>query len=415
MKKIILGIETSCDETGLALVMASGGLASPKFKILKNLVASQIKIHAPFGGVVPNLAKREHLKNLPILFGKIFGISNDQFSISKMFHDSRFKIQDVDLIAVTIGPGLEPALWTGITFAKQLYNSKLVTNNNKIKLIGVNHLEGHLYSFLLPSRSATRNLKPSAGGGSSSGGKTLFPAVALIVSGGHTILLLVKDFKNWKKLGETRDDAVGEAFDKVARLLKLPYLGGPALEKLARKGNPKKIEFPRPMIYDNSPAGEFDFSFSGLKTSVLYYLRDHPPKFFGEKLRRASGANNKITTADVAASFQAAAVDVLVKKTLRAVREFSSGGGSAFGGDTIKSVLLSGGVAANRKLRSELRKAVKKLNRDMRHVKRSSEIKLLVADQKYNTDNAVMIAAAGYMTYLRKKKYPLRANGNLEI
>lgn len=360
MKKIILGIETSCDETGLALVLASGGLASPKFKVLKNLVASQIKIHEPFGGVVPNLAKREHLKNLPILFRKIGG--------------GRV-MEKLDLISVTVGPGLEPALWTGITFSKEL------RKKYGKSVIGANHLEGHLYSFLLPNR--TKKIKAP----------TLFPAVALIVSGGHTILLLVKDLKTWKKLGETRDDAVGEAFDKVARLLKLPYPGGPALEKLARKGNPHGIEFPRPMIYDKN----FDFSFSGLKTSVLYYLRDlgysHQPSANRVNVKKSLNPIPQTLMANIAASFQAAAIEVLTKKTMRAAREFGA-----------KSVMLSGGVAANKSLRTELKKETKKMG-----------VNFLVADQKYNTDNAVMIAAAGYMAYLRKKKYPLRANGNLEV
>ena len=396
MKKIILGIETSCDETGVALVEASGDFKSPRFKVLKNLVASQIKIHQPFGGVVPNLAKREHLKNLPILFGKIFRISNDpayaeasagrQFSISKKFQDSRFKIQDVDLIAVTVGPGLEPALWTGITFAKQIISNFQIPIS---KLVGVNHLEGHLYSFLLPSQKKRVIFNDQF-----SISKNIFPAVALIVSGGHTILLLVKDLKTWKHLGETRDDAVGEAFDKVARLLKLPYPGGSALEKLARRGNPEAVNFPRPMIYDKN----FDFSFSGLKTSVLYYLRDHNRD---TNIRmRANDTNNtnkknlnpipQTLMANIAASFQAAAI---VKKTLRAVDEFS-----------VNSIILSGGVAANSFLRNSLKKEAKKFGVD-----------LLVAEQKYNTDNGVMIAVAGYMTYLRKKKYPMRANGNLGI
>lgn len=340
MKKLILGIETSCDETGVALVEASGNLKSPKFKVLKNLVASQIKIHEPFGGVVPNLAKREHLKNLPVLFEKIGG--------EKI-------IKRVDLVAVTVGPGLEPALWTGITFSQGL------VKKYKKTLVGTNHLEGHLYSFLLPNPKS----RVSA--------NEMFPAIALIVSGGHTILLLVKDLKNWKHLGETRDDAVGEAFDKVARLLRLPYPGGPALERLAKRGKGSAIEFPRPMIYDKN----FDFSFSGLKTSVLYYIRD----------------NKKYSPADVSASFQQAAVEVLVKKTLRAVKEFDA-----------NSIILSGGVAANSFLRNSLKKEAGKFGVD-----------LLVAEQKYNTDNGVMIAVAGYMTHLRKKKYPMKANGNLGI
>ena len=369
----ILAIETSCDETGLALVEATGGLKSPKFKILKNLVASQVKIHAPFGGVVPNLAKREHLKNLPILLKKIGN-------------------KKADLIAVTVGPGLEPALWTGITFAQQTYKLERKTNKG-LKLVGVNHLEGHLYSFLLPQKTVRRETLDV---------RQIFPAVALIVSGGHTILLLVKDLKTWKVLGETRDDAVGEAYDKVARLLRLPYPGGPEIERLAKRGNPRAIEFPRPMIYDNSPDGEYDFSFSGLKTAVLYYLRDpknpntselsekHTQKFgsFGWN----SGHSDRLL-ADVAASFQAAAVEVLTKKTMKAVREFGA-----------RAVILSGGVAANQFLRMTLKKETKKFG-----------VSFLVAEKKYNTDNAVMIAAAGYMAYLRKKKYPLRANGNLGI
>lgn len=347
---VILGIETSCDETGVALVEANGGLKSPQFKVLKNLVASQIKIHEPFGGVVPNLAKREHLKNLPILLEKIFGKSQR----------ANGKLEKVDLIAVTVGPGLEPALWTGIQFAKQIISNFQFPTS---KLIGVNHLEGHLYSFLLPQNRKSQRAD----------GKSIFPAVALIVSGGHTILLAMKDLKTWKYLGETRDDAVGEAFDKVARLLRLPYPGGPALEKLAKRGNSKAIEFPRPMIHEKN----YDFSFSGLKTSVLYYLRD----------------NREHSPADVAASFQQAAVDVLVKKTLRAVKDTEA-----------KSVMLSGGVAANKLLRRILEKMAK-----------SEGLRFFVAEQKYNTDNAVMIAAAGYMAHLRKKKYPMKANGNLGI
>lgn len=345
----ILGIETSCDETALSLVEASGGLRAPRFKILKNLVASQIKIHRPFGGVVPNLAKREHLKNLPVLFKKIGGDK---------------AVKWADFITATVGPGLEPALWAGINFAKDL------AKKYKKPLVGANHLEGHLYSFLLSKKTVKSNI---------------FPAVALIVSGGHTILLKMESLARWKKLGETRDDAAGEAFDKVARMLRLPYPGGPEIEKLAlrwvRQAHHKQaqgkrcgtIEFPRPMIHDKS----FDFSFSGLKTSVLYYLRDNP----------------KTKKADVAASFQKAAIDTLVYKTIRAAKEFSA-----------KSVMLSGGVAANRKLRSDMRQATSDMG-----------IKFFVPDFKYNLDNAVMIAVAGYMAHLRGKKYRLEARGNLNI
>lgn len=361
----ILGIETSCDETGLAIVEASGGLAAPKFKVLKNLVASQIKIHRPFGGVVPNLAKREHLKNLPVLFKRLL---DTQFSI----------LNSIEMIAVTVGPGLEPALWTGINFAKSLKSR--VSSLNNVPLIGVNHLEGHLYSFTLPSRSSTAydsTLIP----------RTIFPAVALIVSGGHTILLHMESFSKWKYLGETRDDAAGEAFDKVARLLGLPYPGGPEIEKLAARGNSFAITFPRPMLNEKN----YDFSFSGLKTAVLYYLRD---------MRHMASSKEK---ADVAAGFEQAVVDVLTVKTGRAAREYGA-----------ESILLSGGVAANKHLRRALKRTAKLVS-----------AQFFVPDFKYNQDNAVMIAAAGYFSDLRKsvsggsashgKKYKLEAQGSLGI
>ncbi|MFH0712749.1 MAG: tRNA (adenosine(37)-N6)-threonylcarbamoyltransferase complex transferase subunit TsaD [Candidatus Jorgensenbacteria bacterium] len=339
----ILAIETSCDETGIALLEASGGLKAPKFKIIKNLVSSQIKIHRPFGGVVPNLAKREHLKNLPILFKKL---------------QPKTRSIKADLVAVTVGPGLEPALWTGVNFAKEIRKNLF----SKTKLIGANHLEGHLYSFLL---SENYKLKT----------KNLFPAIHLLVSGGHTILVLMKSLTEWRKIGETRDDAVGEAFDKVARMLGLSYPGGPELEKLAlrqRTGKPS-IEFPRPMINSNN----YDFSFSGLKTSVLYYLRDH---------KEADKVN-------VAASFQKAAIDVLVSKTARATREFGA-----------RSIMLSGGVAANKALRRELKAASSGLKADF-----------FAAAKKFNTDNAAIIAVAGYIQSLRKKNRTIRAQANLNL
>ncbi|MGC9611071.1 MAG: tRNA (adenosine(37)-N6)-threonylcarbamoyltransferase complex transferase subunit TsaD [Minisyncoccia bacterium] len=339
---LILAIETSCDETALALVEASGGLRAPKFKVLKNIVSSQIAVHRPWGGVVPNLAKREHIKNLPLVFKEL---TEDK------------KIQP-DLLAVTIGPGLEPALWTGVTFVKELKKNLFP----KTPLLGANHLEGHLYSALIEGET-----RPSK----------IFPAVALVVSGGHTILLHVKSLTKWKKLGETRDDAVGEAFDKVAKMLNLPYPGGPEIQKLAARGNSDAIKFPRPMIYDNSPAGKFGFSFSGLKTSVLYYLRDNP----------------KANKADVAASFQKAAVDVLVAKTIRAAEKFK-----------VKSVMLSGGVAASAFLRETLGNEVKKIDRQF-----------FVPPFGFNTDNAVMIAAAAYIQFLRKKYRSIRANSNLSL
>jgi N6-L-threonylcarbamoyladenine synthase len=309
-------------------------------------VTTQIPIHREFGGVVPNLAKREHLKNLPILFAQL---------------RTRHPRLKFDLITVTVGPGLEPALWTGITFAQSL------AKEYRVPLVGANHLEGHLYSFLLSQK------KSRAGGGRVGAQKNIFLAIALIVSGGHTILLKLDSFSKWKRLGETRDDAAGEAFDKVARLLGLQYPGGPEIERLARSGDPHAIAFPRPMLAEKN----YDFSFSGLKTSVLYYMRDH----------------KKISKADIAASFQEAALDVLVKKTIRAARESGA-----------RSVMLSGGVAANKALRSRLAREAKKIG-----------CAFLVPDFKYNLDNGAMIGVAGYMAYLRKKRYKIEARGDMEI
>lgn len=346
MKKIILAIETSCDETALSLIECSGGLKNPQCKVLKSVITSQIKIHQPFGGVVPNLAKREHIKNLPLLLDELL--------------DSKFEIlNSCDYIAVTAGPGLEPALWAGITFAKEL------GKKYKKPVLGANHLEGHLYSFLLPKKNRISNSKFSIS-------KT-FPAIALLVSGGHTILLRMDSLTKIKKLGETKDDAVGEAFDKVARLLELPYPGGPEIEKLAAKGKRDSIPFPRPMIHSK----DYDFSFSGLKTSVLYYLRDH----------------KKISKADVAASFEEAAVEVLAKKTLRAADEFGA-----------QSILLSGGVAANKYLRKRLQLEARKSGRNF-----------FVPDFEHNTDNASMIGVAAYINMLKKKKYPLVARGDANL
>ena len=348
----ILAIETSCDETGIALIRATGGLRAPRFEIIENLVASQIAIHRPFGGVVPNLAKREHLKNLPILFEKLL--------------KARGAIKP-DIITVTVGPGLEPALWTGIGFAKEL------AKKYRVPLVGANHLEGHLYSFLLPSRSSKAYASTLLPLGSR--GKNIFPGIALIVSGGHTILLGMESFSKWKRLGETRDDAAGEAFDKVARLLDLPYPGGPEIEKLAAKGNSFNVVFPRPMLDQKS----YDFSFSGLKTAVLYYLRDAEAA-----QRKGNSSQKKINKADVAAGFEQAVVDVLVLKTRRAAEASAA-----------ESIFLSGGVAANKHLRRAFERTAGLIGANF-----------FVPDFRYNLDNAAMIGVAGYMAHLRKKKIP---------
>ncbi len=343
----ILAVETSCDETAIALIEAEGGLKNPRFKILKNLVASQIKIHKPYGGVVPSLAKREHLKNLPILW--------------KQIAENKSLVKGINLIIVTVGPGLEPCLWTGINFAKELY-PQFKIGNQKLKLTGVSHLDGHLYSvFLNPTLNSQK----------------LFPAVALIISGGHTVLLLVKNIKHYKKLGETRDDAVGECFDKVGRLLNLSYPAGPEIEKLAKKGNPQAVNFPRPMIYQKN----YDFSFSGLKTAVLYFLRDN--------------IKNSKKKSDITASFQVAAFDVLINKTIKAAKEFKA-----------KSIVISGGVAANKTIRKEFRKAIRK---------EKLNLKFVAPGSGFCTDNAAMIGLAGYIKYLQNKNRRLIAQGNMTI
>lgn len=385
----ILAIETSCDETAVALLEAAGRLAAPKIRVVKNLISSQIAIHAPFGGVVPNLAKREHLKNLPMLYRKIFESSKSETRNSKQIQNSKFKIPKIDLIAVTVGPGLEPALWTGIEFAKQIHK-ELKIGNPRLKLVGVNHLEGHLYSFLLSQKTGISNdefriskenkkIKNSKIDSKlENQNSKLFPAIALIVSGGHTILLKMDSLVKWKKLGETRDDAAGEAFDKVARILGLPYPGGPEIQKLAAQGNPQAIEFPRPMIHTK----DYNFSYSGLKTSVLYYTRDQQLKTDDIKLK-----------ADVAASFQEAALEVLVAKTARAAKEYNA-----------KSVFLSGGVAANAALREKLKVLSLK-----------SKVNFLAPPMDFNTDNAAMIGVAGYLSYLRKKNRKITGQANLSL
>jgi len=341
----ILAIETSCDETSLAYVLGEGGLKNLKFKVIRNVVSSQVKLHAPFGGIVPNIAKREHLKNLPLLFNKFFK-----------------NIKKPDLIAVTIGPGLEPALWTGINFAKNLHKEKYPQS----KIIGVNHIEGHLYSFLLLEKKLLKN-------------KKIFPSIALIVSGGHTILLYLESINTWRKLGETRDDAVGETFDKVGRMLNLPYPGGPNIEKIARFGKIDFFNFPRPMINHRN----YDFSFSGLKTAVLYFLKENQKSLKDEKF-----------ISNIAASFEKAAFDVLVFKTKKASLEYKS-----------NSIILAGGVAANKLLRKMLKNVSKEL-----------KIDFFAPPMKYNTDNAAMIGVAGYVNFLKKKETKkLVAKPNLSI
>jgi len=333
----ILGIETSCDETAAAVV-ADG-------KIIKSsVVASQTKLHEKYGGVVPEIASRAHIENIyPVISEAI-----KQADVSK---------DDIDAIAVANQPGLTVALIIGVTAAKTL---SLMWEK---PLIAINHLHAHLQSAVLGEKDLE------------------LPAVALIVSGGHTSLYDYRSPLEPKLLGATIDDAAGEAFDKVATILRLPYPGGPSIEKAAEKGNPKAIQFPRSLLEPDS----LDFSFSGIKTAVLYYCRGQDMK--GED---KVGAMSEQKIADIAASFQTAVIDVLIKKTERAIKRIGA-----------KTVLLGGGVAAN----SELRRRLQEMCETAVPVK-----KLLVAPKQYCTDNAVMVASLAYYKYQAR----LFADLNLE-
>jgi N6-L-threonylcarbamoyladenine synthase len=322
----ILGIETSCDETAAAVV-ADGNV------VRSSIVASQTKLHEKYGGVVPEIASRAHIE-------KIYPV------IAEAMEQAGTGKDDIDAIAVANQPGLTIALIVGVTAAKTLSFAW------EKPLIAINHLHAHLQSAML------------------SEDKLELPAAALIVSGGHTCLYDYRSPLEPELLGSTIDDAAGEAFDKVATILKLPYPGGPSIEKAAADGNPDAIKFPRSMLGRDS----LDFSFSGIKTAVLYHCRGQDMK--GEN-RVDSMSRQEI--ADIAASFQAAVVDVLVKKTLRAAKKLGA-----------KTVLLGGGVAANNKLRAALQKTCDSTD---------GARELLVAPKQYCTDNAVMVASLAYYKF----------------
>ena len=354
----ILGIETSCDETAVAVIETRDeGRGISQIKVLSNVVSSQVKLHAKYGGVVPNLAAREHVKNID----HVFRIALKEAKI-KNFN------KEIDLLAVTRGPGLGPSLLVGITFARTLawkYDKPL---------IGVNHLEGHIYSnWLKPIREfSIFNFQFS---------KKIFPILNLIVSGGHTELVLMstegrsasggKPQIKYKIIGETLDDAAGEAFDKVARLLKLGYPGGPAIsakaEKFEIRNSKFEMKLPRPMINSKN----YDFSYAGLKTAVLYKVRDL--KNAGIKL------TDKLVN-EICYEFQNAALDVLISKTVKAAQEYKA-----------RSIFLSGGVSANKELRERLRAKSKELGTHYS-----------CPPLEYTTDNAAMIAVAGYFSSRNK-------------
>jgi len=311
----ILALESSCDETAAAVVEDGK-------RILSHVVASQAELHAPFGGVFPEVASRQHIRAFyPV--------------VEQALREAKLRLAEVDALAVTRGPGLPGSLLVGVNFAKGL---ALAT---ELPLVGVHHLEAHIYAAWLHFPSDQPRPEPE------------FPLVALIVSGGHTELVFMEDHLRYQRLGGTRDDAAGEAFDKVARLLGLSYPGGPAIQKAAAQGgNPRAFHFPRAWL-----RGTWDFSFSGLKTAV------------SREVRRLKNTGRPLPVADLAASFQEAVVDVLVEKTLAAVREFNA-----------RSLLVTGGVSANVLLRIRMMK--------------ESPVPVHIPPLDLCTDNAAMVAAA---------------------
>lgn len=335
MKKAeyILGIETSCDETAVAIVKDG-------VEIVSNVVASQIDSHKRFGGVVPEIASRHHVEQITIV-------------LEEAMSQSELSCDDIDAIAVTEGPGLVGALLIGINAAKAIAFAK------KKPLIGVHHIAGHIYANRLEQEFA-------------------FPLVSLIVSGGHTELVLMKGHGEYEVIGKTLDDAAGEAFDKVARMLDLPYPGGPHIDRLAAIGK-ENIPFPRAWLEE----GSFNFSFSGLKSAVI------------NKIHNAEQREEVLNKEDIASSFQASVIEVLTKKTYSAAVKYGA-----------KQVIIAGGVAANKGLRMMLKNKFK-----------GSGIPLLIPPMNLCTDNAAMIAAAGSIAYQqgRRSEWDLNANPGLKL
>ncbi|MFH1148696.1 MAG: tRNA (adenosine(37)-N6)-threonylcarbamoyltransferase complex transferase subunit TsaD [Pseudomonadota bacterium] len=314
---LILGIESSCDETGAAIVRNGK-------TILSSLVSSQIDIHRRYGGVVPELASRRHVE-------VIYSIVEDAFS------EAGIDPEEIDGTAVTNGPGLVGALLIGVSFAKGFSYAR------NLPLVGVSHIEGHIFSIFLQENPPE------------------FPYIGLLASGGHTALYYVSDYTMYRVLGKTRDDAAGEAFDKAAKMLGLAYPGGVIIGKLAEAGDRHKIRFPRALA-GNADPDRFDFSFSGLKTALANYIRSE------------AGAGRSLSLEDVSASFQEAIVDVLVEKTIKAALNHD-----------VKNIVAVGGVASNRRLRTALDAAARKAG-----------MLFFTPDPSLCTDNAAMIAAAGY-------------------
>lgn len=324
----VLGIESSCDETAAAVIVNGRAL-------LSSVVASQIDLHAQYGGVFPEVASRQHIRT-------IYAV------IDQALQQAHMSLSDMDAIAVTRGPGLAGSLVVGMNTAKGLAMA------SNLPLVGVNHLEGHIYSaWVYPADAETPPPEPQ------------FPILALLVSGGHTELNLMTDHLTYQRLGSTLDDASGEAFDKVARLLSLPYPGGPSIQKAALEGNPHAFNFPRARL-----EGTWNFSFSGLKTAVMRTVRG-----FEEK-------SQPLPVADLAASFQASVVDVLLSKTLAAARA-----------NKVSQIVVAGGVSANRALREAFLA--------------QTEFAVHIPALSLCTDNAAMIAAAGFFRFALGQHDPL--------
>jgi len=330
MRFLTLGIETSCDETAISVVEGDR-------KVLSNAVSSSVHLHRKFGGVVPEIACRYHVEYIMSV-------------LQKALSDAGVGLKDIDLISVTNGPGLSGALLVGISFAKSL---SFALN---APLIGVNHLHAHLWAAVITNK----DLK--------------FPFMGLVVSGGHTSLAYCKSFNDYKIIGQTRDDAAGEAFDKVSKILRLGYPGGPAIEKVSSRGNLGKMRLPKTRLKGNP----FDFSFSGIKTAVLYYIREKNPG---------------ISRYDIAASFQENVVDELVERSLAACVE-----------KNVKSLAIGGGVSANKRLREKLAEEAKKQN-----------IKVFFPQMRFCVDNAAMVAGLGAKLYKSGKRsdLSLQAEPNL--
>ncbi|TMU82741.1 tRNA (adenosine(37)-N6)-threonylcarbamoyltransferase complex transferase subunit TsaD [Bacillus sp. BHET2] len=330
MKKdtFVLGIETSCDETAVAIIKNGT-------EIVTNIVSSQIESHKRFGGVVPEIASRHHVEQVT-------------FVLEEALEQARMTMDDIDCVAVTEGPGLVGALLIGVNAAKALAFA-----HNK-PLVGVHHIAGHIYANRLVEEMR-------------------FPLLSLVVSGGHTELVFMKEHGSFQVIGETRDDAAGEAYDKVARTLSLPYPGGPHIDRLAEEGEPN-LDLPRSWLEE----GSYDFSFSGLKSAVI------------NTLHNAKQKGLTIHPQDLAASFQASVIDVLVTKTVKAVNEYG-----------VEQVLVAGGVAANKGLRAALQEAFE-----------SVDAELIIPPLALCTDNAAMIAAAGTVLYEQGKRGRMDMNAN---